>query len=67
MMLELTHREAVDLQEALAAWLRDFRDEVIHTDDRDVRADLKQTYERLESLRQKIAQAAQQSESQVYG
>ncbi|WP_437763516.1 hypothetical protein WMF27_40555 [Sorangium sp. So ce281] len=46
--LELSEREADDTRTALSTRLVGMRDELVHTDDRAYRADLKATIERLE-------------------
>jgi hypothetical protein len=50
MILELSEREARDLKTALAIRLVGMREELVHTDDRSYRADLKAATERLEAL-----------------
>lgn len=45
---ELSEREADDTRTALSTRLVGMRDELVHTDDRAYRADLKATIERLE-------------------
>lgn len=46
--LELSEREADDTRTALSTRLMGMRDELVHTDDRAYRADLRATIERLE-------------------
>jgi len=54
--LELSTREAKDLRVALSIRLVGMREELVHTDDRAYRADLKATLERLEVVFQRLEQ-----------
>jgi hypothetical protein len=54
MMFELTEREGRDLRTALAIRLVGMQEELVHTDDREYRADLKATIERLEEIQGRL-------------
>ncbi|WP_437608049.1 hypothetical protein WMF20_45485 [Sorangium sp. So ce834] len=48
--IELSEREARDMRTALSIRLVGMREELVHTDDREYRADLKAAIERLEAV-----------------
>ena len=54
--LELSEREAQDLKTALSIRLVGMRGELVHTDDREYRKDLKAELERLEVVLQRLEQ-----------
>jgi hypothetical protein len=54
--IELSDTEAEDLRTALSLRLLEMREELVRTDDREYRADLKATLERLEVVFQRLEQ-----------
>ncbi|WP_437575210.1 hypothetical protein [Sorangium sp. So ce887] len=51
---ELDEREAKDMRTALSIRLVGMREELVHTDNREYRADLKATIERLEGVLRRL-------------
>jgi queuine/archaeosine tRNA-ribosyltransferase len=66
MRLELSHQEVVDLQEALHSYVREFHDEVTHTDDRELRAEFRRTLQRMDELRQKLDRLVEADQSPTW-
>lgn len=62
MTLELSSDELRELKRALDLYLGEMHDELIHTDDREYRAALRATYERLERIDRRIHAAMQGGE-----
>lgn len=54
MLLELSNQDADELSRVLSDYLTDFRDEILHTDDRELRAEQQSSYERLMELKLRI-------------
>ena len=54
MMLPVTDEEVTALDELLDARLREMRMEIAHTDDRAYRSDLRDRYDHLERVRQRL-------------
>ncbi|WP_437681387.1 hypothetical protein [Sorangium sp. So ce131] len=51
---ELDEREAEDMRTALSIRLLGMREELVHTDDREYRTDLKATIDRLEAVLRRL-------------
>jgi transcriptional regulator of heat shock response len=64
MMLSVTDEEARELAGVLDAKLREMRLELARTDDRAYRSDLRDQYEHLDRLRQRLAQVV--TDADVY-
>jgi hypothetical protein len=54
MMLELREAEVQELQSTLERRLEQLLDEIIHTDDREYRSELRHRYEQLDSMRHRL-------------
>ncbi|WP_437952434.1 hypothetical protein WME98_18060 [Sorangium sp. So ce296] len=54
LQLELEQREATDVRTALSIRLVGMREELVHTDNREYRADLKAAIERLEVVLRRL-------------
>ena len=54
MMLELRETEVQELQATLEGRLEQLLDEIIHTDDREYRSELRHRYEQLDSMRHRL-------------
>ena len=57
MELKLTNGEARELRSALDRRLQELMNEIAHTEDREFRAALRDTYERLERLQRRLLSA----------
>lgn len=62
MTLELSSEELRELKRALDLYLGEMHDELVHTDDRNYRATLRETYERLERINRRLQAATQAGE-----
>jgi hypothetical protein len=58
MDIELSHEELRDLFQALDHQLRALRQELVHTDDRSMRHELREDLDRVERLRARLDQRA---------
>jgi len=56
--LDLTEREQEVLRDALGSYLRELREEIVHTDAREMRDDLKQQQKTLEDVLARLAAGA---------
>jgi hypothetical protein len=65
MMLALTDEEARELDEVLDAQLAEMRLELARTDDRAFRSDLRDRYDHLEHIRNRLKQAGYTDEAYV--
>jgi hypothetical protein len=57
--LELTQREARDLEHALKTYLRSLMEEIVHTQDLDLRHTIHSHWDRLESIRSNLGNASE--------